>query len=473
MLDIYLIAIFFILLLYTSYRYGRNIKTVSEYALADRKLPLPILAMTFMATYVGVSLFLSTTANIFDDGIVQVLFLLQCIPLFLFWAYIMNKRFDMRFKDHLTIGDMFKYFLGRKIEKVTSIIYIVFMVMVFALQITAIGKIGTYLFGQSYAVVTITAVIILLTYTTLCGMRAVAITDIVQFSFMILLIPYIANHAVNTAGGMNTIFTAESLKLENLSNFSIVSSYTFQFIECTLPYVLLFPQLVQRFLMTSVNHRQHQMKFISLSMLVLSLIIVISMMVIAFSAVQIYPEEQSNIIFARIMKETLPEGAKGIVMIGLLSAIMSTADSIINSSSVLFVNNLLPKELPEKRKLHLMMLVSIILGIIGCFIALYIKNPMQIISYMGSICILSAYVLFLGIMRVKIEKTSFWIGFWVDVFFVIILREFYPNLFTTAQDTFILDFSGIIAFTISNIVINKGIKFLHIDSNKRIKKVIT
>ena len=35
-----------------------------------------------------------------------------------------------------------------------------------------------------------------------------------------------------------------------------------------------------------------------------------------------------------------------------------------------------------------------------------------------------------------------------------------------------MDFSGIIAFTISNIVINRGIKFLHHDPSKGIRKIV-
>ena len=68
--------------------------------------------------------------------------------------------------------------------------------------------------------------------------------------------------------------------------------------------------------MTSLKHRKQQIKFISLSTMVFFLIIAVSIMAIGFAAVHLYPEEKSNLIFARIMKETLPEGAKGIVMIG-------------------------------------------------------------------------------------------------------------------------------------------------------------
>ena len=75
-------------------------------------------------------------------------------------------------------------------------------------------------------------------------------------------------------------------------------------------------------------------------------------------------------------------------------------------------------------------------------------------------CILSAYVLFLGIMRVKIEEVSFWIGLTVYATIAIVIRNFFPDTFTTYQDTFIMDFSGVIAFTVSNIIINRGLKFI-------------
>ena len=49
-IDIWIIFLFFTATLFVSYRYGRKIKTVADYALADRKLPLPIIAITLMAT---------------------------------------------------------------------------------------------------------------------------------------------------------------------------------------------------------------------------------------------------------------------------------------------------------------------------------------------------------------------------------------------------------------------------------------
>ena len=459
LIDVWVVAIFFIVLLCVSYYYGRNVKTVSDYALAGRKLSLPVLSMTFMATYVGANLFIRGTADIFDHGLIHVMFLLHSVPLFCFWLYIGYRYFDLRFDKHVTISDMFKYFLGSKVEKVASILYILYMIMAFGLQLTVVSSVGSYVFGQSYEIIAIVTVVIILGYTSLGGMKVVAITDVIQFGFIVLLIPYIGNHAINAAGGLGAIFTEQGLKLEKFKDAKEVSSHTFIFIECLLPHVLLFPILVQRFLIMPVKFRQQQIKFISISMLVFLLVISVSMMTIAFSAVQLYPEGKSSMIFARIMAETLPVGAKGIAMVGLLSTVMSTADSLLNTSSVILVNNLITKKMSEKNKLRLMIFISFIFGICGCVAALQALNMMQLISYTGSMCILSAYVLFLGIMRVKIEAKSFWIGLSAYIVAAIILRLI-PETLTTHHHTFIMDFAGIIAFTISNIIINNGLKFV-------------
>ena len=323
-----------------------------------------------------------------------------------------------------------------------------------------VSNVGAYLFSENYKVIAIIAAFIVITYTSLGGMRAVAITDVLQFVFMLLVLPYMAHHAINAAGGIGKIFTPESLKLENFNDSSKVSSYSFTTIECLVPYVILFPHLIQRILMTPIKKRKEGVRFMSISMMIFYLLISISVMAVAFSAVQICPEENPKFIFARIMKETLPEGAKGIVMVGLFSAIMSTADSLLNSSSVLFVRNILTDNMPEKRKLRLMTITAIMVGIMGCIIALKGYNIRQIRSYTGSMCMLSAYVLFLGIMRVKIKEISFWIGLTVYATIAIVIRNFFPDTFTTYQDTFIMDFSGVIAFTLSNIIINRGLKFV-------------
>ena len=458
--DSQVIILFLMVTLFVSYKYSKSVTTVTEYALASRKLSLPIISMTFMATAVGANVFLGAAEDIFTDGLIRVLFQLYSIPLFCFWIYIAYKRFDARFDKHITMGDMFKYFLGVRIEKIVVFLFVIYTLIAFAIQVSTVANVGSYLFPHSYKVVAIIAATIVIIYSSLGGMRAVAITDVLQFGFMVLVLPYMAHHAVNAAGGMGNIFTPESLKLENFSDSSKISSYAFTIIECMMPYVILLPHLVQRFLMTPLKQRKQNIKFMSLAMMVFSLLISISIMAVAFAAVQICPDEKPDLIFPRIMKDTLPAGAKGIVMVGLLSAIMSTADSLLNSGSVLFVRNMLTDNIPEKRKLNLMTITAIVIGVIGCTIALRGYNIKQLSSYTGSMCILATYVLFLGIMRVKIEEISFWIGLTVYATIAIVIRNFFPDTFTTYQDTFIMDFSGVIAFTVSNIIINRGLKFV-------------
>ena len=433
-IDSWIIILFLFITLFISYKYGKSVTTVTEYALASRKLSLPIISMTFMATAVGAGAFLGTAQDMFTEGLVSVLFQLHAIPMFCFWIYIAYKRFDSRFDTHITMGDMFKYFLGARIEKIITLLYLSFMLMAFAIQVSTVANVGSYLFPHSYKVVGIIAAATVIIYSSLGEMRAVAITDVLQFGFMVLVLPYMAHHAVNAAGGMGNIFTPESLKLENFSDSSKISSYAFTTIECMMPYVILFPHLVQRFLMTPLKQRMQNVKFMNLAMMIFYLLISISIMAVAFAAVKICPDENPNLIFPRIMKDTLPAGAKGIVMIGLLSAIMSTADSLLNSGSVLFVRNILTDNMPEKKKLRLMTITAIAIGVIGCVIALQGYNVRQLLSYTGSMCILSAYVLFLGIMRVRIEEISFWIGLIVYATIAIVIRNFFPDKFTTYQD---------------------------------------
>ena len=63
----------------------------------------------------------------------------------------------------------------------------------------------------------------------------------------------------------------------------------------------------------------------------------------------------------------------------------------------------------------------------------------------------------------RIEEISFWVGltvYAIIAIIAIIIQNFFPDKFTTYQDTFIMDFSGVIAFTISNLIINRGLKFV-------------
>ena len=185
--DSWVIVLFLLVTLFVSYKYGKSVTTVTEYALASRKLSLPVISMTFVATAVGADVFLGSAQSMFSDGLIRVFFHLHSIPLYCFWIYIAYKRFDSRFDTHVTMGDMFKYFLGARIEKIVVFLFVIDISMAFAIQVSTVADIGSYFFPHSYKVVAVVAAAIVIIYSSLGGMRAVAITDVLQFGFMVLV----------------------------------------------------------------------------------------------------------------------------------------------------------------------------------------------------------------------------------------------------------------------------------------------
>ncbi len=65
-------------------------------------------------------------------------------------------------------------------------------------------------------------------------------------------------------------------------------------------------------------------------------------------AISILPGlDNPDMVFPMAMKEFLPVGLMGLVLAGLISAIMSSVDSILNSSSTLIVVDFIKPKFPN------------------------------------------------------------------------------------------------------------------------------
>jgi signal transduction histidine kinase len=126
------------------------------------------------------------------------------------------------------------------------------------------------------------------------------------------------------------------------------------------------------------NTQQVKKVFIGSAFLIMIILFLVQW--IPFLIFSITPDLDSNNLVSYIIDNYSYTGFKGVLIAGIAALAMSTADSILNSSAVLFAHDFCcPLKLKPKNELLASKLFSIILGVIGVVLALYTKDILQII----------------------------------------------------------------------------------------------
>ena len=106
---------------------------------------------------------------------------------------------------------------------------------------------------------------------------------------------------------------------------------------------------------------------------------------IGLVALAMDPNISSNLALPHVVVTVMPPVLKGLVIAGVISVVMSSADSFLNSASIAFVNDLVRPfsgaRLSERRYLQLAKLVTLTVGLLSVFVALTIEGLLDILIF--------------------------------------------------------------------------------------------
>jgi len=370
MLDITIICIYFLIIIAVSMRKSsRNVKDMNDFAVARKSFPISILIFTFLATSFGAGSTVGDTSKVYQDGLVFLFgisgFFIFCIMMILFLA----KYFDHRFKDMISSGDIIKYFYGEKAEFVTGILGLIISTFVVAGQIKAIAVFVSHYSGFNHYYVTIIAGLMVAFYTAIGGIRAVTITDVIQWIVLAIVFPYIVFVVGSKVGGISQIFV--NVPSEQLSILSHPKFYEYLalFIAGCMPFLWMYPPLIQRYLMANNYDGIRSMYIAELTVRPLVMALV---MILAFSCFTLLPDTEASDLVPNLLNEVLGDGFRGLVIAMVLAAGMSSSDSHLNSSAVLVTKHVIAKFFDmHKPKIQIIVLrtTTVLLAVLAMLMA--------------------------------------------------------------------------------------------------------
>jgi solute:Na+ symporter, SSS family len=339
-----------------------------------------ILVATIFASTIGGGTTFGIAEKTFADNISYTYGLLLTIPVDLAIAYYIIPRIIKHYGAE-SVGDIMYTYYGSAGRYISGISAIMVSVGLVAAQISVSGRIFEYILQINYIHGVILSYGIVVAYTTIGGFKSVLFTNQLQFFAIVLAIPVISIFGIYKLGISNFIYSIPNDKVSFLSNPNLLSAT----ISATLGFAVMnmFPTFIQRALINKDHSSTSKAIYIKSVIYGFFLIFVTINGLLAFI---IFPDAKASLALSMLIEHIIPNGIQGLVVVGLLAAVMSTADSDLNITSITLVKDFLKpifgiKE--QSKMLFFARLINILVGSIAIIIALYFDRVADLVIFIA------------------------------------------------------------------------------------------
>ena len=397
-----LLIIYFLVLGFICIRDLFKVKNFDDYVVAGRKQSSPFVFMSLMATVLGASATVGIAARAESIGFAAFWWL--AVGAIGFWfqaAFLSEPVHDL---DVRTLPEIAEKTVGKTGRKLVALIIAVSWIGIIAAQFAAVaGFIGLVLGHDAGTQSVLITAGIVIVYTLLGGQLSVVRTDALQFGILTLGFFAAAVYlfggfsgaenamqiAAESAVGAAAHSAAESTSagLATFGNLALLNE-KFGFADLV---VMLFtvggayflgPDVISRNLVAKdASSARKAVVAGSFAILVFSVVIVLLGMWTATYA----PETAhgvgpaTNPLF-RLASDVLPLPLAALLSVGLLSALLSSADTCLINSAAIFGSDIL-----NTRRISIVRLLVVAIGVIATFLALQGKDIIGLLTMAYSV----------------------------------------------------------------------------------------
>ena len=379
-LDRIIIIAYFALVMGFGAYFGKYSKTTSDYFFGGRRFSWWLIAISIVATGVGSHSFVKYSTKAYQYGLSSTMTYMNdwfFMPLFMFgWLPIIY------YTKIKSIPEYFERRFNRKARYIATLMTLLYMIGYIAIQFLTLATALYKIYGIPLMLTVILIAIATTLYMHFGGQTSVIFTDLFQGFILIfagLLLFYLGIQYLgdNTAlSGLNAFWTNlspnEKLPLAHFNHppdFNFVGIFWQDGIAGSVGFLFLNQGLIMRFMAAkSVNEGRKAAAFNVLIILPISAIVVSNAGWIGRAITNAVPNAfpvdlAANDVFVAVTNIVSSPGVFGFIIAALCAALMSTADTLVNASSAIIINDVyrpLAKKIKnEKEQLELARWTSI------------------------------------------------------------------------------------------------------------------
>ena len=410
--------------------FGRGVKTIKDYALGGRKFSTGTLVSTIIATWIGGDYLFITLSQVYTTGLHYAIACCGMVICFLLTAYVFIPRMS-EFLGNISVAETMGNLYGEKVRIISALAGSIAAAGFIAVQFKVFGDIFKLYAGLSNNYAIIGAAIIVVLYSAFGGIKSIAITDVVQFFTFGVLIPVLGiiiwNDCSNSTNCNLLAIPDESIfNYKNFIGYSNPKFWELIFLLFLFAIPDLNPAIFQRIVIGRTTAEVKKAFTISAFLL---LLILCGMSWVGFLLFNLNPDLQPDSLVHYIINNYAHTGLRSFILVGIIAMCMSTADSNINSSSVLLTHDFCyPLGIKLRNELTLSKIISLLIGIFAIFLALLDYDLLYIVFMTQSFYLpIVTLPLIMAIMGFRSTSKSVLIGMFAGVTTVIIWRIFYMD----------------------------------------------
>lgn len=364
----------------------KKIKNSKDYYVAGRSLPTFMLVATICASVVGGSALMGKGGYAYSGGVVCIAIgLPYMIGMFIFSVFSGKISAVGQKYGFTSMSEMMGYRFGKIVKYICAILVAYTSIATVGAQISATGTIISTIGGEkvSYMVGALIATVIFVAYTASSGLFGVVYTDAVQFIVLIatvyIVLPIVG---ISEVGGLEVLIsnTDPSKWNWNLSP-EIITLIVTNFIM-----TIAGAEFWQRAF--AAKDRKTAFKGQFLGTAVYAVTIVITMFIGLASALLLPTLIQdygtADYAIPVMIVKYLPVGLVGLTLAGMLSVMMSSADTYLLVSTQSIVADVIKpnvKNMTDKKELLLSRIASVVFGIFAFVVAMFFTSAYDALMF--------------------------------------------------------------------------------------------
>jgi len=344
-----------------------------------RRNKLMLVATIFASTIGGGTTF-GVAEKAFAENIAYSYGLFFAIPIDILIAVYVIPRLIKHY-GAASIGDIMSVYYGEVGRYISGLSAILVSVGFVAAQISVSGRIFEYILQMDYVWGVIFSYSIIVIYTTIGGLRSVLFANLLQFFAILFAIPVISIFGVYQLGLSNFIASIPIEKVSPFHNQELVYTTIAAFLGFSV--MNLFPTFIQRALINTDSFATSKAIYIKSAIYAFFLVFITVNGLISFV---LYPDVKASLALPYLIDHIIPVGIQGFVVVGLLAAVMSTADSDLNITSITLVKDILGPIFSmnnQNNKLLLVRIINVLTGSLAIIIALSFSKVVDLVIFIA------------------------------------------------------------------------------------------
>lgn len=436
----FFIIIYLFLTLGIGFWASKKIKKSGDFTLAGKGLSTMLVAVTLFATWFGSNHIIGNPSHFIKEGFPSyiTLILSAAICLFIVGQFYARKLYRMNI---ITINDFFRKRYNKKIELTSTIIMVFAYPYWIAAQFVALAYLFNSVMGIPFNYGIFLGAAIVVFYTYIGGMWAVAYTDIVQGVMILLGLLILLFEVLSQTKGIIPILEYQSSEFFNVfpsGGIDEWSDYIALFLALAIGAIPVQDIYQRVFSAKNEKAARNGLFFGGILMILIPTI----PLIIGLGGVYLYPElissNDQNIIPTLV--NTMTSTPLQILFYGaLISAILSTSSGAMLAPATVVGENLIKpyiRNLSDKRLLLYTRLSVILVAVISCYFAF---DDTDIVGLIEASLSLILVCLFAPFTFGLFWKKSSIIGAWSAIIFGG-LTWFFCFIFNTRIDAKIYGF---------------------------------